>query len=165
MYVLCIAVANLTATWFFEIPLIGISAVGTLVFGFVFTLRDSIHAFGKRYAYVAIALAAITTLALSFTVGTPLRIIGASFIAIVLNELADTEVYERLKNRHWIVRVMGSNAVSIPIDSVLFTLIAFYGTMDTSFIIAIIIGDTVVKFLFSLIIAPLRIRSYATSTD
>ena len=54
----------------------------------------------------------------------PWRIILASFIAIILSETADTEIYQKLLQRSWFQRVLGSNLVSIPLDSLLFNIIA-----------------------------------------
>ena len=57
------------------------------------------------------------------------RITIASIVAEVVSELVDTEVYHwfvrRVTTRHQWARVAVSNAVSLPIDSVLFVLLAF----------------------------------------
>lgn len=57
------------------------------------------------------------------------RIVAASIIAQVVAELLDTEAYHRFVvkwgPRHQWGRVAASNAVSIPVDSLLFVLIAF----------------------------------------
>ena len=59
------------------------------------------------------------------------RIVFASILAEVISELIDTEVYSawvrRFGHRHQWGRVLASNAVALPIDSVLFALIAFSG--------------------------------------
>ena len=50
----------------------------------------------------------------------------ASAIAFVASELvADTGVYHALGHRPWLVRVLGSNLVSAPTDSILFVGLAF----------------------------------------
>jgi uncharacterized PurR-regulated membrane protein YhhQ (DUF165 family) len=82
----------------------------------------------------------------SLLLGVPWRIISASFIAIVLSETADTEVYQRLLARPWLQRVTGSNLVSIPLDSVLFNLIAFAGVFAPGMLTAIVFGEIVAKF-------------------
>ena len=68
----------------------------------------------------------------------PWRIILASFFAIVLSETADTEIYHRLLQRSWFQRVLGSNLVSIPLDSVLFNVIAFAGVFEPGMMVAIV---------------------------
>ncbi len=64
---------------------------------------------------------------------------------IVLAETADTEVYQRLLGRSWMQRVIGSNAVSIPLDSVIFNAIAFAGVFAAPKLAAIVFGEIVVK--------------------
>jgi hypothetical protein len=78
----------------------------------------------------------------------PWRIIAASFTAIVLSETADTEVYQQLIERSWLQRVTGSNLVSIPMDSLLFNVIAFAGLPDFPplMLAQIIFGEIVTKF-------------------
>ena len=153
LYVLSILLANLTLNRFIALPLYGQLSVGTIFFAAVFTLRDRIHRHGLKAVYLAIGLAlAVNTLAAFFT-GTPWRFIGASFLAILVGELADTGVYQRLLHRSWWVRVLSSNAVSVPLDSVLFTLLAFYGSMSWNMIFQIIFADIVVKYLIAAALA------------
>ncbi len=146
IYVAAVLVANYTATWFIPLPLFGMVSVGTMVFGITFTQRDRVHRYGRGPVYFMILAAAIGMVLESFFLGVEWRIILASFIAIVLSEAADTEVYQKLLHRSWIQRVAGSNLVSIPLDSVLFNLIAFLGVFKPSMLVAIIFGEIVVKF-------------------
>jgi uncharacterized integral membrane protein (TIGR00697 family) len=57
------------------------------------------------------------------------RITLASIVAEVVSELADTEVYHwfvrRVTTRHQWARVLVSNAVSVPLDNVIFAISAF----------------------------------------
>ncbi|GGJ85839.1 VUT family protein [Deinococcus aquiradiocola] len=159
LYVLSILLANLTLNRFIALPLYGQLSVGTIFFAAVFTLRDRIHRHGLRAVYVAIALALlVNTLAAYFT-GTPWRFIGASFLAVLVGELADTGVYQRLLHRSWWVRVLSSNAVSVPLDSVVFTLLAFLGDMSWNMIFQIIFADIVVKYLIAALLA-FRMRGH-----
>ncbi len=143
----CIAVwlANYTATWFIPLPVFGMVAVGTLIFGITFTQRDRVHRYGRRVVYRMIGVAAVGMVVESLFLGVPWRIILASFIAIVLSETADTEVYQRLLGRPWLQRVAGSNAVSIPLDSMIFNAIAFAGVFAPLMLVQIIFGEIVVK--------------------
>ncbi len=153
LYVLSILLANLTLNRFIALPLYGQLSVGTIFFAAVFTLRDRIHRHGLKAVYLAIGLAlAVNALAAYFT-GTPWRFIGASFLAILVGELADTGVYQSLLHRSWWVRVLSSNAVSVPLDSVLFTLLAFYGSVSWNMILQIIFADIVVKYLIAAALA------------
>jgi queuosine precursor transporter len=189
LYVLAVLVANLTATAFFPFPDFGQVAVGTLVFGVTFTQRDRMHrAGGRRLVYKTIAVAAALTLALllsgTYLWGEPLtdyfhsrgwnwlaagsgslaqggpRVFVASFLAIVLAETADTEIYHHLRERSWAVRVLHSNAVSIPMDSVLFNCVAFAGLFAPTMLAQIVFGEVVVKFSVSAVYAllPQKLR-------
>ena len=61
------------------------------------------------------------------------RITIASIIAEIVAELLDTEAYRiwvnKITTRYQWMRVLVSNAVSVPIDSLLFSFLAFYATM------------------------------------
>ncbi|WP_295814981.1 VUT family protein [uncultured Deinococcus sp.] len=158
LYALSILLANLTLNRFIPLPVYGLLSVGTIFFAAVFTLRDRIHrAGGLNAVYIAIAVAlAVNTVAALLT-GTPWRFIGASFLAILVGELADTAVYQRLIQRSWWTRVLASNAVSVPLDSVLFNLLAFAGDMPGGQIAQIIYADIVAKFVIAALFA-LRVR-------
>jgi hypothetical protein len=153
IYILATLGANYTAAWF--IPLLGFGqvAVGTFVFGLTFTQRDRLHEAGRGWVYGTIAIAAVANVLMSALLSVPLRIILASFMAIVLAETADTEVYHRLLRFPWLVRVAGSNAVSIPLDTLLFTLIAFAGVLPRSDILALLFGETVLKYAIGAVAA------------
>jgi len=159
LYVLSILLANLTLSRFIALPIYGQLSVGTIFFAAVFTLRDRIHRHGLKAVYVAIGLALIVNTLAALYTGTPWRFVGASFLAILVGELADTGVYQSLLHRSWWVRVLSSNAVSVPLDSVLFTLLAFFGDMSWNMIFQIIFADIVVKYLIAALLA-VRGRSH-----
>ena len=146
IYIIAVLVANYTATWFIPLPIFGMVSVGTLVFGITFTQRDRVHHFGRKPVYAMILMAALGMVLESLFLGVEWRIIAASFIAIVLSETTDTEIYQKLLHRSWIQRVTGSNLVSIPLDSLLFNLIAFAGVFGPAMLVAIIFGEIVSKF-------------------
>lgn len=156
IYVAAVLVANLTATWFIPLPVFGQVAVGTFVFGFTFTQRDRMHRHGRKFVYAVIFLAAGLSALLSLVGAVDGRIIIASVIAIVLSETADTEVYQRLLAKSWWHRVLSSNAVSIPLDSIFFNLVAFLGVFDARFLISLIVGEIVVKFAVGAVTAIWR---------
>jgi len=126
--------------------------MGTFIYPITFTLRDVVHkALGKRAARTLVVTAAAVNVAMalylqwaakapsdaSYPLGpefeavlAPLwRITIASILAEVVSELADTEVYHwfvrRVTTRHQWARVAVSNAVSVPIDNVIFAVCAF----------------------------------------
>jgi len=156
IYVAAVLVANLTATWFIPLPIFGQVAVGTFVFGFTFTQRDRMHRHGRKFVYTVIFIAAGLSALLSLLGAVEGRIIIASVIAIILSETADTEVYQRLLAKSWWHRVLSSNAVSIPLDSIFFNLVAFLGVFDARFLISLIVGEIVVKFAVGAVTAVWR---------
>ena len=126
--------------------------MGTFIYPITFTLRDVVHkALGRRAARTLVLTAAgvnlFMALYLQWAAKAPAdasyalagefsadlaplwRITVASIIAEVVSELADTEVYHwfvtRVTTGHQWARVAVSNAVSVPIDNVLFCVLAF----------------------------------------
>jgi queuosine precursor transporter len=158
IYVVAVLLANYTATpeWFLKFPIFGQVATGTLIFGITFTQRDRLHQFGRQSAYGAIAVAAFANVLMSAVLGVPGRIIFASFVAIILAETTDTEIYQKLLEKSWYTRVASSNAVSIPLDTLLFNLIAFLGVLSPLEMVSLTFGDIVVKYAIGLLTAAYR---------
>lgn len=153
IYILATLGANFTADWFIPLPIFGQVAVGTFIFGVTFTQRDKLHSAGRKWVYLTIAIAAMANILMSSLLGVPMRIIAASFLAIVLAETADTEIYQKLIRYPWLTRVAGSNAVSIPLDTLLFTLVAFAGVLPAFEIVSLLVGETLVKYTIGMVIA------------
>ena len=89
-----------------------------------------------------------------FVFGIVPRIVIASIIAEIISEVVDTEVYQwwtkgvGAKKPQWL-RVVVSNSVSIPIDSIIFPLIAFLGTLPFSVLVIMFISNLLVKALMT----------------
>jgi queuosine precursor transporter len=157
---------------------------GTLTYPLTFTLRDLVHKVGGRTAarITIVCTAALNLVAASamwatanlpgdLAVDTPaqdwfgpvltpvLRITAASVIAQVIAELVDTEVYHRWVRRFGLRaqwgRVVSSNAVSVPLDSVIFVAIAFGGVVPVGVAMSIVWANIVVKGLTSVLSVPL----------
>ncbi len=156
VYVAAVLLANYTALWLIPLPVFGFLSVGTLIFGITFTARDNVHNLGRRYVYTMIAIAALATSVMAVMTQTPMRIVAASFITILIAESVDTEVFQALRGRSWLRRVFVSNGVSIPIDSLLFNLLAFLGMLPVSTVVGLIWGDIVWKYVAGAITAFLR---------
>ncbi|MCS6840473.1 MAG: VUT family protein [Roseiflexus sp.] len=146
LYILAILAANLTADAILTVGVLQF-ALGTLFFGVIFTLRDLIHRqYNKAVVYATIlAAVGVNILAAAASLASA-RIILASAIALLLSELTDTEVYHALRHRVWVIRVLSSNALSAPLDTMLFTMLAFYGVWSNDLIASVIIGDSLVKY-------------------
>ncbi|MBS1175298.1 MAG: hypothetical protein H6R05_1429 [Burkholderiaceae bacterium] len=179
LYVCAILFANLTLNNFIPLPVFGLLSVGTLFFGAVFTLRDRLHNFGLKAVYRAIALALLVNAYVGWLMMSSqpnwlqslilnsglsnwlpvqatedrFRFIVASFIAILISELTDTMVFQKLMQKSWLTRALSSNAISIPLDTILFTLMAFYGSLSWNEMSQIIFADLIFKALISTLIA------------
>lgn len=155
---------------------------GTLVYPFTFTLRDMVHKVaGVAIARTLIIVAAILNLVMAglFWVAAQLpadpqggeqsdlfplvlapviRIVIASIIAEIVSELIDTEMYKLWvkrfgKQKQW-GRVLLSNAISVPIDSVIFVLIAFAGVLPPAVVLQIFLVNVLMKGAVTIISIP-----------
>ena len=171
-------IASLQVVAFFGLAL----DAGTFIYPLSFTLRDIAHRIlGKaRVRWVVISAAAINVLMAVYfylvsllpisdsgggspawtQVLTPVwRITAASILAELVSELIDTEIYSlyirKYQARNKWARVLLSNAVSIPVDSVLFAFVAFYGLIPTGAVWQIFLGNVVIKFVVTLFSIPL----------
>jgi hypothetical protein len=164
------------------ILLFGLSMdAGTLIYPITFTLRDMVHKIvGRKNVRILIICAAIINIfmALYFWIISKLpndpeagitnwdnvlspvwRIVVASIIAEVVSELIDTEAYHiwvtRITTRFQWMRVLFSNAISVPIDSLIFCWFAFGGIMPNSVVWSIVLANIILKGLFTLVGMPM----------
>ena len=164
------------------VTLFGLSVdAGTLVYPFTFTLRDMVHKVaGIKAARVLIITAAAINLVMAgvFWVASVLpadlevgpqiefgmvlspvwRIVFASITAEVIAELIDTDGYrpwvERVTERYQWMRVLVSNAVSVPIDSLVFVWLAFGGVLPSSVVWSIVVANILIKGAVTLLSLP-----------
>jgi len=154
---------------------------GTFVYPFTFTLRDMVHkTAGIKAARALIIAAAFLNLVMAglfwmtsilpadLAVGpqkafglvlSPVwRIVFASIAAEVVAELIDTEGYrlwvEKVTSRYQWARVLVSNSVSIPVDSLIFVWIAFGGVMPNVVVWSIFASNLIIKGLTTLVSLP-----------
>ncbi|GIT12077.1 MAG: hypothetical protein CM1200mP33_2630 [Chloroflexota bacterium] len=87
------------------------------------------------------------------------RLVIASICAEIISEFIDTEIYsiwtKKFKNKMIWGRVISSNTIALIIDSIIFCLIAFYGTIPNSILISILISNIIVKELVTITSVPL----------
>lgn len=155
VYVVCTVLANYTFDAFLPVGGFFLVNVGTFFFGITFTQRDRVHQYGRRTVYLMIASAAVLNVVMSLLIDTPLRYVGVAFLAILISETADTEIYQRLLDRPWFTRVARSNAVSAPLDTLIFTVLAFTGESFATFgwMVQVIVTDVLVKYGASILVA------------
>jgi len=154
---------------------------GTFIYPLTFTIRDLVHKrLGKQVARKIIILAAginlFMALFFQFTAWLPQdpswglgrefaavlgpvwRIVIASIFAEVISELLDTEIYHLWQNRitekyQW-MRVLSSNAVSIPVDSLIFCWGAFGFALPHDVVWSIFFANVIVKGAVTIVSLP-----------
>ena len=163
--------------------------MGTFIYPITFTLRDMVHkTAGREAARTMIITSALVNLFLAaylaWTVriesdpdwglgaayaqvlGPIWRIVIASILAMVVSELIDTEVYHwwvtKVTTRYQWLRVLVSNAVSVPVDNAIFALGAFaslpflrHGALEWGTVRDIFLVNLVLKSLVSIASLPL----------
>ncbi len=162
--------------------LLGFSVdVGTVIYPFTFTLRDLVHKLlGRTAARILILAAAVINLLMAglfalavwlppdptwtlqaefAAVLTPVwRIVVASIAAEVVSEFTDTEVYHlwvtRVTRRYQWARVLLSNSISIPLDSLIFCWGAFGGQLPPATVWSIFWANLLVKGGVTLLSLP-----------
>jgi len=154
---------------------------GTFIYPLTFTIRDLIHKrLGKQVARKIIILAAginlFMALFFQFTAWLPQdpswglgrefaavlgpvwRIVIASIVAEVISELIDTEIYHlwqsRITEKYQWMRVLSSNAVSIPVDSLIFCWGAFGFLLPHDVVWSIFWANVIVKGAVTLVSLP-----------
>lgn len=155
---------------------------GTLVYPITFTLRDLVHkTIGKQKTRWLIIIAAVInvvmaglfwlTSALPYdvlagpqpdwdSVLSPVwRIVVASIVAEVISELMDTETYHlwvtKVTTKYQWARVLLSNAVAVPLDSVVFCWLAFGGILPNAVVWSIFGANVLLKGACTLLSLPL----------
>ncbi|MGC9397658.1 MAG: queuosine precursor transporter [Anaerolineae bacterium] len=154
---------------------------GTFIYPLTFTLRDIVHKLlGRRAARTVIVAAGVINLLMATyfallarlpadpswalqrafaEVLTPVwRIVVASIAAELVSELLDTELYHlwvtRVTHRYQWSRVLVSNSVSIPLDSLIFCWGAFGGTLPSAVVWSVFWSNVLVKGLTTLVSLP-----------
>ncbi|MCU0591872.1 MAG: queuosine precursor transporter [Desulfobacterales bacterium] len=154
---------------------------GTFIYPLTFTLRDLVHKrLGIAAARTVVILAAAVNLCMAaffqFAVRLPedpawglgrefetilgpvWRIVAASIVAEVMSELIDTEVYRwwvgRVTTRFQWMRVLASNGLSIPVDSLIFCWGAFGGALPAAVVWSIFAANVILKGLVTLASLP-----------
>jgi hypothetical protein len=180
-YVAAQMLADITSLRIISIAGLSMDA-GTLVYPITFTLRDLVHkALGITHARALIVAAAVINLfmaGLFWLVGIlpPDPLVGpqaefgqvlspvwnitvASIVAEVVSEMTDTEVYrfwvQRVTRRYQWARVLVSNGVSIPLDSLIFSWLAFGRQFPATVVWGIFMANVLIKGLTTLLSLPL----------
>lgn len=154
---------------------------GTFIYPLTFTLRDLVHKrLGIAAARTVVILAAGINLFMAAyfqlvvrlpedpewglgrefeaILGPVWRIVAASIVAEVVSELIDTEIYRwwvgRVTARFQWMRVLASNSLSIPVDSLIFCWGAFGGALPAAVVWSIFSANVILKGLVTLASLP-----------
>jgi hypothetical protein len=183
-YVAAQMLADIASLKIVQVSILSLSLsfdAGTLIYPLTFTLRDLVHKVsGKAGARAVIGAAAAINLFMAAFFGlvsrlpydpaagpqadwdsvlAPVwRIVLASILAEVIAELSDTEIYHlwvsRVTRRYQWARVLVSNTVSIPLDSLIFVWAAFGGLLPNTVVWSIFGANVLLKGIVTLVSLP-----------
>lgn len=180
-YIACQMISNIASVKIANVLRLAVDG-GTFLYPLAFTIRDMAHkTIGKKNTQKLIIVSAIINIftpiyfyiisqipadsswefneAFQTTLSPVIRIAAASIVASTLSELVDTEIYHffvtKITNKYQWLRVLISNAFSIPVDNFLFVSIAFFGVLPMNTLVGIFIFNFFVKYAVTIISVPM----------
>ncbi len=184
LFVMTLIVSNIAST---KIVAVGplVFDAGTILFPLAYIVGDIVtEVYGYRkmrsLLYVGISMLFLTMLTLwivqllpsaadwhnqaayDVTLGVVWRIVAASIAAIFVGELLNSYVLAHLKIKTkgaklW-QRLIGSSALGSLVDTTLFSLLAFAGTISGSAMLQLIATVFVIKIATEIIVSPLTMK-------
>lgn len=180
-YIACQMISNIASVKIANVLNLAVDG-GTFLYPLAFTIRDMAHkTIGKKNTQKLIIVSAIINIfspiyfyivsnipadsswqfneAFQLTLSPVLRIAIASIVGSTVAELVDTEIYHffvtKITKRYQWLRVLISNAFSIPVDNLLFVVIAFYGALPFDALLGIFIFNFFVKYAVTIVSVPM----------
>ncbi|TXJ39381.1 queuosine precursor transporter [Brachyspira pilosicoli] len=180
-YIACQMISNIASVKIANVLNLAVDG-GTFLYPLAFTIRDMSHkTIGKKNTQKLILVSAIINIftpiyfyiisnipadsswqfneAFQLTLSPVLRISIASIVGSTVAELVDTEIYHffvtKITKRYQWLRVLISNAFSIPVDNLLFVVIAFYGALPFEALVGIFVFNFFVKYAVTIISVPM----------
>lgn len=180
-YIACQMISNIASVKIANVLSLAVDG-GTFLYPLAFTIRDMAHkTIGKKNTQKLIIVSAIINIfspvyfyivsnipadsswqfneAFQLTLSPVLRIAIASIVGSTVAELVDTEIYHffvtKITKRYQWLRVLISNAFSIPVDNLLFVVIAFYGALPFDALLSIFIFNFFVKYAVTIVSVPM----------
>ena len=180
-YIACQMISNIASVKIANVLSLAVDG-GTFLYPLAFTIRDMSHkTIGKKNTQKLIIVSAIINIftpiyfyiisnipadsswqfneAFQLTLSPVLRISIASIVGSTVAELVDTEIYHffvtKITKKYQWLRVLISNAFSIPVDNLLFVVIAFYGALPFDALLGIFIFNFFVKYAVTIISVPM----------
>lgn len=179
LYVSFQVIANVLSTKIAVLPFLNLSIDGgTVIYPLTFTLRDFVHkTLGKKVSRQIVILAGLVNLGmvlLFILIGKmnpdpawpfqeayqnillPVwRITVASIFSQVVSELVDTEIFSKAYHVFGDTKaVLVSNTISLVLDSILFSFLAFYGNLPMRVLWQIIFTNILIKLAMSVLSSP-----------
>lgn len=97
--------------------------------------------------------------AFATVLGTTPRVFIASLIGYLFGEFSNSMIMSKLKvktgGKHLWVRTIGSTLVGEAFDAVIFITISFWGTMDNSVVLTMIVCQYLFKVIYEIVFTPL----------
>lgn len=158
---------------------------GTILFPLAYILGDVItEVYGFRKAKLVILCGLMSMLLMSLTLyavqllppaagwggqesyetilGVVPRIVIGSLVAYLVGEILNSYILAKMKTKaqgkHLWMRLLGSTAAGALADTVIFSLIAFYGIIPLNSLIALILSVYVIKLIVEIVALPLTYR-------
>ncbi|MDD4081774.1 MAG: VUT family protein [Sphaerochaetaceae bacterium] len=145
-YILSIIIANILVDYFGIVNFLGLTfPAGVVLVGLTFSFRDFVQKYwGTWKIWFFIIIAAFITLFMNWQLAL------ASVSAFIVAETIDWLIFTITK-KDFVQRILLSNTLSTPLDSILFVFLAFGWNWDA------IWGQAIIKYLSSLIVIPIII--------
>lgn len=180
-YIACQMISNIASVKIANVLNLAVDG-GTFLYPLAFTIRDMAHkTIGKKNTQKLILVSAVINIfspiyfyivsnipadsswqfneAFQLTLSPVLRIAIASIVGSTIAELVDTEIYHffvtKITKRYQWLRVLISNAFSIPVDNLLFVVIAFYGALPFEALVGIFVFNFFVKYAVTIVSVPM----------
>jgi len=143
LYLLSILLGNAFVIWFGIITVAGLSfPAGVVWIGLTFSFRDFVQRYWGDWATWGWMIA-VSLITLFFNLDVAL----ASTAAFFVSESLDWLLFRVLK-RSFLSRVVWSNLVSCPVDSLIFVLLVFGPVWPA------ILGQAIIKYISGLMVLP-----------
>lgn len=184
LFTSCLVISNILANRLVQVGPWSIDA-GTLLFPVTYILSDVFsevygYRWSRRVTWWAASMNLLFVVLVSVTnvlpapdyfdpapfqlaLGSSFRIVAASLVSYVLGDLVNDRVFRRMKGNNRTIkgfarRATCSSLAGQIVDSHLFVLIAFYGTMPIQELVAMIYLNIFAKVGYEVLILPLTYR-------
>lgn len=158
IYAFGFAIIIILANYTVQFPINSWITYGALMYPFSFLASDLLsEKYGKKETLKVVRAGVLIAIIPTLMVADG-RIAFASIITFFLIQQLDVVIFHAIKKRFkslWWLRNNGSTITSQFFDTALFFTLAFAGTMPTSMLVKLIVGDYAIKIILALLDTPL----------